>query len=49
MSEKNGVDRGRFIFQYGQAGDANSVMLRAASADEEGPTNVPPPFPNLKK
>ena len=49
MSEKNGVDRGRFIFQYGQAGDANSVMLRAASTDEEGPTNVPPPFPNLKK
>jgi len=49
MSEKNGVDRGRFIFQYGQAGNANSVMLRGASTDEEGPTNVPPPFPNLKK
>ncbi len=49
MSEKNGVDRGRFIFQYGQSGDANSVMLRAAASDEEGPTNVAPPFPNLKK
>lgn len=49
MSEKNGIDRGRFIFQYGQAGDANSVMMRAAATDEEGPTNVPPPFPNLKK
>ncbi|HTN16877.1 MAG TPA: hypothetical protein VL092_04285 [Chitinophagaceae bacterium] len=49
MSEKNGIDRGRFIFQYGQAGDANTVMLRAAATDEEGPTNVPPPFPNLKK
>lgn len=49
MSEKNGIDRGRFIFQYGQAGDANSVMIRAAAPDEEGPTNVPPPFPNLKK
>lgn len=49
MSEKNGIDRGRFIFQYGQAGEANSVMLRSAATDEEGPTNVPPPFPNLKK
>lgn len=49
MSEKNGIDRGRFIFQYGQAGDANTVMMRAAATDEEGPTNVPPPFPNLKK
>ncbi|GAA4452762.1 hypothetical protein GCM10023092_12130 [Rurimicrobium arvi] len=49
MSEKNGVDRGRFIFQYGQAGDANTVMIRAAAQDEEGPMNVPPPFPNLKK
>lgn len=49
MSEKNGIDRGRFIFQYGKEGDANSVMLRAAATDEEGPTNVAPPFPNLKK
>lgn len=49
MSEKNGIDRSRFIFQYGQAGDANTVMLRAAASDESGPTNVPPPFPNLKK
>ena len=49
MSEKNSIDRGRFIFQYGQAGDANTVMLRSAATDEEGPTNVPPPFPNLKK
>jgi len=48
MSEKNGIDRGRFIFQYGQNGDANSVMIRAAAADEEGPGTVPPPFPNLK-
>lgn len=49
MSEKNGIDRGRFIFQYGQAGNASSVMMRAAATDEEGPINVPPPFPNLKK
>jgi hypothetical protein len=49
MSEKHGIDRNRFIFQYGQAGDANSVMYRAALPGEEGPTNVAPPFPNLKK
>ncbi len=48
MSEKNGIDRNRFIFQYGQAGDANSVMYRSAMPGEEGPANVPPPFPNLK-
>lgn len=48
MSEKNGIDRGRFIFQYGQPGDANSVLMRAAQSGEEGPMNVPPPFPNLK-
>lgn len=49
MSEKNGIDRNRFIFQYGQAGDPNSVMYRSAQAGEEGPGNVPPPFPNLRK
>lgn len=49
MSEKQGIDRNRFIFQYGQAGDANSVMYRAAMPGEEGPAVVPPPFPNLKK
>ena len=49
MSEKNGIDRGRFIFQYGQSGDANSVMMRSAAEGEEGPVTVPPPFPNLKK
>lgn len=49
MSEKHGIDRGRFIFQYGQAGDANSVMYRSAMNGEEGPSNVAPPFPNLRK
>ena len=48
MSEKNGINRNRFIFQYGQSGDANVVMYRSANTGEEGPTNVPPPFPNLK-
>lgn len=49
MSEKHGIDRNRFIFQYGQAGDENSVMYRSAMSGEEGPSNVAPPFPNLRK
>jgi OmpA-OmpF porin, OOP family len=49
MSEKHGIDRNRFIFQYGQAGDENTVMYRSANAGEEGPANVAPPFPNLRK
>lgn len=49
MSEKHGIDRKRFIFQYGQAGDPNSVMYRSALPGEEGPANVAPPFPNLRK
>jgi hypothetical protein len=49
MSEKHGIDRNRFIFQYGQAGDANSVMYRSAMSGEEGPANVAPPFPNLRR
>lgn len=49
MSEKHGIDRNRFIFQYGQAGDANGVMYRSAAAGEEGPANVAPPFPNLRR
>lgn len=49
MSEKHGIDRNRFIFQYGQAGDANGVMYRSAMPGEEGPANVAPPFPNLRR
>ncbi|MBA3828239.1 MAG: hypothetical protein H0X33_04830 [Taibaiella sp.] len=49
MSEKHNIDRNRFIFQYGQAGDANNVMYRSAMNGEEGPANVAPPFPNLRR
>lgn len=50
MVDKQGIDRDRFIFQYGNGGgDANSVEYRAAGAGEEGPSNTPPPFPNLRK
>jgi len=49
MSDKHGIDRNRFIFQYGVQGDENSVMYRSANVGEEGPANVAPPFPNLRK
>ena len=50
MVDKQGIDRERFIFQYGgNAGNANSVEYRSAGAGEEGPSNTPPPFPNLRK
>lgn len=50
MSEKNNIDRNRFIFQYDNAGiPANSIMYRSANAGEEGPSNVPPPHPNLSR
>lgn len=49
MVDKQGIDRDRFIFQYGNSGDANSVEYRAAGPGEEGPSNTPPPFPNLRR
>lgn len=49
MSEKHGIDRNRFIFNYEGQGDPNAIMYRAANAGEEGPSNVPPPHPNLRR
>jgi len=49
MVDKQGIDRERFIFQYGNNGNANSVDYRSAGNGEEGPSNTPPPFPNLRK
>jgi hypothetical protein len=49
MSEKAGIDRGRFIFQYGGMGDQDAVLYRSANSGEEGPSNVAPPFPNLRR
>lgn len=49
MSERHGIDRNRFIFQYGQPGDPNTVMYRSAMEGEDGPSNVAPPFPNLRR
>jgi len=47
MNEKHGIDRTRFIFQYAQTGDANTVNYRAAAIGEDGPVTQAPPFPNL--
>lgn len=49
MSNKAGIDRNRFIFQYGGAGNESAVMYRSANAGEEGPSNTPPPFPNMRR
>jgi outer membrane protein OmpA-like peptidoglycan-associated protein len=49
MVDRNGVDRGRFIMQYGLGGNPNAVDYRAAGDGETGPSNTPPPFPNLKR
>ncbi len=49
MVDRNNIDRDRFIFQYGGAGNSSNVDYRSANNGEEGPSNTPPPFPNLKK
>lgn len=49
ISERYGIDRNRFIFQYGQPGDPNTVNYRGAMEGEDGPANVAPPFPNLRR
>ena len=50
LVEEQGISADRFIFKYGEeGGDCNTVDLRGASADEDGPTQVAPPHPNLRK
>ncbi len=49
LVEKEGISADRFIFNYGQDGDCNTVDLRAAGEGEEGPNTVAPPHPNLRK
>ncbi|MEP7256877.1 MAG: OmpA family protein [Flavitalea sp.] len=49
LVEKEGVSADRFIFKYGQeGGDCNTVDLRDGTQDE-GPTTVPAPHPNLRR
>lgn len=49
LSERYGIDRSRFVFQYGQPGDPNTISYRSAMEGEDGFSNVPPPFPNLRR
>ncbi|MDP4260936.1 MAG: OmpA family protein [Bacteroidota bacterium] len=50
LVEKEGISADRFIFNYGQeGGDCNTVDIRGAAANEEGPNTVAPPHPNLRK
>lgn len=49
LVEKEGINADRFIFKYGQeGGDCNTVDLKDGS-QEEGPTTVPAPHPNLRR
>jgi outer membrane protein OmpA-like peptidoglycan-associated protein len=49
MSEKSNIDRSRFIFQYEGGASENSVNYRSATQGEEGPSNVAPPHPDLRR
>ncbi len=49
MIEVQQIDRERFIFQYGAEGSASTVSYRPAAESELGPSNVPPPFPDMKQ
>ncbi len=49
LVEKEGLSADRFIFKYGEDGDCNTVDLRGANDGEDGPNQVTPPFPNLRK
>ena len=47
LVEKQGIGEDRFIFSYGEEGDANTVDLTGTT--ESGPNSVPAPHPNLKR
>ncbi len=49
LVEKEGISADRLIFKYGEeGGDCNTVDLRDGT-QEEGPTTVPAPHPNLRR
>ncbi|HMR93422.1 MAG TPA: hypothetical protein PKC69_13960, partial [Chitinophagaceae bacterium] len=49
LVEKEGLSADRFIFKYGEDGPNDTVDLRGASEGEDGPAQVAPPHPNLRK
>jgi OmpA-OmpF porin, OOP family len=49
LVEQEGIGSDRLIFRYGEpGGDCNTVDLRDGT-NEEGPTTVPAPHPNLRR
>lgn len=48
LVENQGISRDRFVFKYGEEGDANTVDLQDATG-EEGPNMVPAPHPQYRK
>lgn len=48
LVESQGIGRERFVFKYGEEGDANTVDLQECSG-EEGPNTVPAPHPQYRK
>lgn len=47
LYESKGISRDRFVFKYGEAGDANTVDLQDCTGDS-GPNQVPPPHPQYR-
>jgi outer membrane protein OmpA-like peptidoglycan-associated protein len=47
LVERQGISMDRFIFTYGEEGDASTVDLMGTT--EEGPNTVPAPHPNLRR
>ncbi len=47
MVETKGISRDRFVFKYGEAGDANTVDLQDCTG-EDGPNTVPAPHPQYR-
>ena len=48
LVEKQGISADRFVFKYGEEGDANTVDLQNCTG-EDGPNMVPPPAPQYQK
>ncbi|HMP93476.1 MAG TPA: OmpA family protein, partial [Phnomibacter sp.] len=48
LVERQGISRDRFVFKYGEDGDANTVDLQDCTG-EEGPNMVPAPHPQYRK
>lgn len=43
------IKREQFIFQYGRNGPYRTVDIRKARNGEDGPSNLPPPFPSFTR